>query len=235
MLIYLSIRGHAFYFSSLDIIYIPVINTILLIMTETASVPVMFKVVSFITGVQMKNITKKVITSAISAVISMTAVAAFTAPATPVFAAGRSYSYNCNYDMQRYDQLQQEGIRFLENCVTDPSPEAQTLIRSYTGVIESHPYDVSKSYEQNANALIRYVNNVYKNVQRVDNSAKLEAYKAAKLEYLTLLSNSEEDDVIVEYVAYAFTYITYGPNDSLEQLMSEIDDLTAIAERGING
>lgn len=183
----------------------------------------------------MKNITKKVITSAISAVISLTAAATFMAPSTPVLAARQSYDYNCSYDMERYTQLKQEGIRFLENCVTDPSPAAQALIFNYSCVIEDHPYDVSKTYDQNADALIRYVNNVYKSIQRVDNAYKLEAYKQAKLDYLYSLADSPEDDYIVDYVAYAFTYITCGPNDSLEQLESEIDQLTAIAERGING
>ena len=183
----------------------------------------------------MKNITKKIFTSAISAVISLTAVAAFTAPATPVLAATRPYSYNYSYDIQQYEHLKDEGIRFLENCVTDPSPAARSLINNYASVISSHAYDISKTYDQNANELIRYVNNVYKNVQRVDNTYKLEAYKAAKLDYLWHLSSCEEDDIVVEYTAYAFSYIVYTPGASIEELYSEIDQLTAIAESGING
>ena len=183
----------------------------------------------------MKHITKKLFASAISAVISLTAVAAFTAPATPVLAAGQSYNYSYNYDMQQYERLKDEGIRYLQNCVSDPSPAARSLINNYASVISNHAYDVSKSYSQNANELIRYVNNVYKNIQKADNSYKLEVYKRAKLNYLNNLADCPEDDYVVDYVAYAFSYITFNnnPNATLEQLKSEIDELTAIAERGI--
>ncbi|MCR5529689.1 MAG: hypothetical protein K6F49_10770 [Saccharofermentans sp.] len=187
----------------------------------------------------MKNITKKIFTSAISAVISLTAVAAFTAPAAPVLAAsnnrGQTYGYSYSYELDQYELKKQEGIRFLENCVTDPSRAAQYLILTYSGAIEVHPYDISKSYEQNCYELVRYVNNVYKNVIEADNNAKFNAYKKAKLDYIWNLSNCPEDDVLIEYVAYAFTYIVYTPGASVDDLYSQIDQLTAIAESGING
>ena len=183
----------------------------------------------------MKHITKKLFASAISAVISLTAVAAFTAPAAPVLAAGQSYNYSYNYDMQQYERLKDEGIRYLQNCVSNPSYAAVSLTNQYVSVIRNHRYDVSKTYDQNANELIRYVNNVYKNIQKADNSCKIEAYKAAKLNYLYGLADCPEDEYVVDYVAYAFSYINFNnnPNATLEQLKSEIDQLTAIAERGI--
>ena len=105
----------------------------------------------------------------------------------------------------------------------------------YVGVVETHPYNIAKTLEQNVNELIRYVNNVYKNIQTTDATCKLETYKAAKLEYLELLMDEREDLEAYNYVAYAFSYIVYEPGENLDVLMDHIDQLTAIAENAIVG
>lgn len=190
----------------------------------------------------MKTITKKIIASVTSTVLSLTAAAALMAPATPVFAASNytpsSYALpdrDYNWEMAQYEIKKEEGITFLQNCVSDPCPAAIALMNEYVGVVETHPYNIAKTLEQNVNELIRYVNNVYKNIQTTDATCKLETYKAAKLEYLELLMDEREDLEVYNYVAYAFSYIVYEPGENLDVLMDHIDQLTAIAENAIVG
>ena len=190
----------------------------------------------------MKTITKKIIASVTSAVLSLTAAAALMAPATPVLAASNytpsSYGLpdrDYNWEMAQYEIKKEEGIKFLQNCVSDPCPAAFVLMNEYIGVVETHPYNIAKTLEQNVNELVRYVNNVYKNIQTTDATCKLETYKAAKLEYLELLMDEREDLEVYNYVAYAFSYIVYEPGENLDVLMDHIDQLTAIAENGIVG
>ena len=189
----------------------------------------------------MKNITKKIFTSAISAVISLTAVAAFTAPAAPVLAAsnnpGQTYGYSYSYELEQYELKKQEGIRFLENCVTDPSYAGQYYINRYSAEIRKHQYDIRKSYEQNLNELVRYVNNVYKNIIYFDQMSKFQNYKDSKILYLISLSDSPEDDAIIDSVFHTISRININfpgsCGSTYEEQVALVDQLTEDAAREI--
>lgn len=189
----------------------------------------------------MKNITKKIFTSAISAVISLTAVAAFTAPAAPVLAAsnnrGQTYGYSYSYELEQYELKKQEGIRFLENCITDPSSAGQHYINRYSAEIRKHQYDIRKSYEQNLNELVRYVNNVYKNIIYWDQIHKFEDYKDSKIIYLISLSDGPDDDAIIDSVFHTISGININfpgsCGSTYEEQVALVDQLTEEAEREI--
>ena len=200
----------------------------------------------------MKTITKKIMTSVVSAAISLTAAATFALPATPVLAATYNSSYSYSYEQAQFNRTKAEGIRFLQNCVSDPSPVAVQLTNNYITAINNHPYDSSKTPEQNNNDIIRYVNNVYKNIINIDNNYKLEAYKANRIAYLYSLVDNEPTDsqqALLDYIAYALSYITYYGNRArdaqmneytsnenikpLEVRMSEVDRLIAIGESAL--
>jgi hypothetical protein len=99
----------------------------------------------------MKSITKKLMASAVSAVLSLTAVVAFAAPAAPVLAATNnprpSYSVNYRDDMRMYELKKEEGVKFLQNCVSNPSPAAVALTNEYVWEIYSHPYDIGPKHQ----------------------------------------------------------------------------------------
>ena len=189
----------------------------------------------------MKNITKKIFTSAISAVISLTAVSAFTAPAAPVLAAsnnpGQTYGYSLSYELDQYELKKQEGIRFLENCITDPSSAGQHYINIYSAEIRKHQYDIRKSYEQNLNELVRYVNNVYKYIIYFDQQSKFQNLKDSKILYLISLSDSPEDEAIIDSVFHTISGININfpgsCGNTYEEQVALVDQLTEEAEREI--
>lgn len=198
----------------------------------------------------MKTITKKIITSLVTAAISLTAAATLAAPATPVLAATDNSAYSYSYEQVQFERKKEEGIRFLQNCVSDPSYAAISLTNKYITAVIKHPYDPSKTLEQNNNDIVRYVNNVYKNIQYVDESCKIEAYKASKIAYLYSLVGNEPTDAqreVLDYVAYCLSFIKYPDFDTFtreerarnrnisayDQKISEVDLIIGIAENAL--